>query len=164
MKKEDLRILLDRISDSPKWEEAVEINNFVTCFIRPLTYRHLTNTSLKTFEAQRLLQAATNDEITEEHRQTIYNQSIQIMSEVAINLLVDSVKSVQTPTALVKEREYIKEFLENCERSVWEAIKEKLDAIKTATNFNDVTLECENPPCGKEFVTPFIFEQSNFFG
>jgi len=164
----DLRILLDKINDSPKWEEAVEINNFVTCFIRPLTYKHLTTTSLKTFEAQRLLQAATNDNLTEEQRQTIYNQSIQIMSEVAINLLVDSVKSIQIPNALVKEREYIKEFLENADREIYEKIENHVTRMRDINSIQPLELHATEeqiaagaPPVYK---IPITMDNSNFFG
>ena len=49
----DLRQLLDSIYQRTTWKEEVEINENITCFIRPLTYKHLTDTGLKTFEAQK---------------------------------------------------------------------------------------------------------------
>jgi hypothetical protein len=63
----------------------------------------------------------------------------------------------------VDNPEFIQEFLDKCNKDIWDAIKSKLDSIRRENNYTDVTVACTNTECNKEFVTPFVFEQTNFF-
>jgi hypothetical protein len=65
---------------------------------------------------------------------------------------------------VVDNPEFIQEYLNNCDRAVWTSIKNRLDEIKAENNYTDLNITCTNEECNKDFVTPFIFEQSNFFG
>jgi hypothetical protein len=61
--------------------------------------------------------------------------------------------------------DYITEFLNNCDRKLWDLIKDRLDTINKQNNeHNQLKIQCENPECGEHFNAPFMFEQTNFFG
>ena len=79
----DLRVMLDQLSVN-QWEDAVEINEFLTCFVRPLTYKHITQTGLKTFETQRLMQAVNDESLSEERKLEIFNQSFNTKMAVLV--------------------------------------------------------------------------------
>jgi rubredoxin len=159
----DLTAMLDRVIPAD-WSAPV-VTNGMEIILKPQNYEDFNKNNLMRFEEQRVMQVVQSDELDDQEKTTEFNKVFQRLIETGINQVSKSIAGIKLEdNTVVDNPEHIKEFLENCDRSVWEAIKEKLDAIKTATNFNDVTLTCESPTCGKDFVTPFIFEQSNFFG
>jgi len=163
----DLRILLDELSRSDPWKEAVQITDNLTCFIRPLTYKHLTNTSLKTFETQRLLQAANNDELSEEQKLEIYNQGLGSMSDITLDLTVESIKAIEIPGTIVREREFIKEFLDNADKDVYKKIQEHIAAMRDANSLKPITIRSseEQIEAGapETYLLPVTMDNSDFF-
>ena len=92
----DLRVLLDQLSVN-RWEDAVEINDELTCFVRPLTYKHITQTGLKTFETQRIMQVVNDETVDDEKKLEIFNQSFGKLTQITIDLVADSIQAIQTP-------------------------------------------------------------------
>jgi hypothetical protein len=164
----DLRILLDELGSSAPWQEAVQINDMLTCFIRPLTYKHLTNTSLKTFETQRLLQAAAANDLSEEQKMAIYNQSLNSMSNITLDLVVDSIKAIEIPGTVVKDREFIREFLDNADKDVYQKIQEHIAKMREANTLKPVTVNSTDEQIEEgapvSYLLPITMDNSDFFG
>lgn len=162
----NLQALLDRMSDNV-WEEAVEINSSMTVFVHPLTYKHLTLTSMKAFETQRLMEAINNDELSEEKKLEIFNQSFNKMTNITIDLIADSIYSIQTPDAIVKDKKFIKEFLENADKDVVSKIKNHIDQMKEVNGLQPIEVEAtpEQIELGapERYKVPIQFDNSNFF-
>jgi len=163
----DLRILLDELSRSEPWKEAVQITEELTCFIRPLTYKHLTNTSLKTFETQRLLQAANNDELSEEQKLEIYNQGLASMSDITLDLTVESIKSIEIPGTNVREREFIREFLDNADKDVYKKIQDHITLMRDTNSLKPITIRSSEEQIAagapETYLLPVTMDNSDFF-
>lgn len=162
----NLQLLLDRMSQNI-WEETVEINDFLTCFVRPLTYKHLNATSMKAFEAQRLMQAVNNDEISDEKKLEIFNQSFSKMTDITIDLIADSIMAIQTPDTLVKEAKFIREFLKNADKDVFTRIQAHINRMKEVNGLPPFEVEAtpEQIEAGapEKYTVPIQFDNSNFF-
>jgi len=163
----DLRIVLDQLSVN-HWEDAVEINSDLTCFVRPLTYKHITLTGLKTFETQRLMQAVNDDNLSEEKKLEIFNQSFSAMTEITTNLVSDSIQAIQTPDVLVTEPSFIKDFLKNSDADLYKKVNDHIAKMKKVTGLQPLVMHStpEQIELGApaEYEMPISIDNSNFFG
>jgi hypothetical protein len=163
----DLRIALDQLSVN-RWEEAVEINEELTCFVRPLTYKHITLTGLKTFETQRLMQAVNDDNLPDDKKLEIFNQSFNKMTEITVDLVSDSISAIQTPETLVKEQIYIKEFLKNADSDLYKKINDHIAKMKKVTGLQPMSINASPEQIEKgapaTYEVPISIDNSDFFG
>lgn len=163
----DLRLLLDQLAEKSNWEEAVECNEYITCYLRPLTYRHMSKVSLKTFEAQRLIQSANNDEYDEEQKMELYNHGVSIISDLTIDVMVDSISAVETPDAVVRETEFIREFLENADTSIYQKIQNHIGKLRDTQGLQPVTVESSEEliemGAPETYNVPITLDNSDFF-
>lgn len=162
----NLQSLLDRMSQNV-WEETVEINDFLTCFVRPLTYKHLNATSMKAFETQRLMQAINDDDLPDDKKMEIFNQSFNKMTDITIDLIADSIMAIQTPDALVKEPKFIREFLKNADKNVFSLVQAHINRMKEVNGLPPFEIESspEQIEAGapERYSVPIQFDNSNFF-
>lgn len=163
----DLRILIDQLLNKTVWNDVVKINDSLVCYVQPLTYKHITTTSLRTFETQRLMQAVNDDSLTEERKLEIFNQSFNKMTDVTIDLIADSVSFIKTPTATVDDRAFIKEFLENADKDVYKTIQDHLTTMKEVNGIQPFTIRStpEQIELGApvEYQLPIKIDNSDFF-
>lgn len=158
----NISILLDKITGGD-WAHPVKING-MEIQLKPQTYKEFNDNNLINFEEQRLLQLVQSDELPEDEKLKKFDEMFSKLVETGISQVSKNIAHIKTAEGdLVDNPEYIREFLDNCEKGVWNSIKDRLDLIKKQNNYNEVNLVCENEECGKEFVAPFVFEQSNFF-
>jgi len=159
----DLSVLLDKITLAD-WSTTVKVNN-LEILLKPQSYEDFNKNNLMNFEEQRIIQLVQNQELTDEQKTKEFDILFQRLIETGINQVGKSIAGIKTEDGqVVEDQTFIREFLDNCDKSVWTAIKDQLEAIQSTNNkYTELTLACENTECNKEFVTPFIFEQSTFF-
>ena len=73
-----------------------------------------------------------------------------------------SIDYIKTPETLVSDSEQINEFLHNCERSVFETIKNKVLTLRSNSELKPLHIKCME--CENEYEQPFTLDMSNFFG
>lgn len=164
----DLRQLIDQLSSMSTWDEVVVINDSLTCFVQPLTYQHITATSLKTFETQKLMQAVNNDSITDEQKLEIFNKSFKIMTSVGIDLIVDSIREIHTPDTIVDDPKFIREFIENSDKEIYKKLEDHISNMKNLSGLRPITIHStkEQIAAGapETYELPISMDNSNFFG
>jgi hypothetical protein len=158
----DLTVLMGNIRPGD-WATPLQVGD-LSIGLRPHDYEHYNNNNQKSFDEQRLLKAIQRSDITEEEKNKQIEEIFSKMLSDTINQFAYSVEYIITADGQkVANPAFIREFLNNCDKSVWDAIKGKLTAIKEQSTWNDIHLTCENPECGQDYVVPFVFEQTNFF-
>ena len=80
---------------------------------------------------------------------------------MTLSALSNSIKLIVTPTAQVTENEHILDFLHNCDRALFETIKNKIIALKSASEIQPLKLKCEE--CSHEYEQNFTLDMTNFF-
>lgn len=157
----DLGVVLSKISlgnwDKPILIDELEIN------LKPQSYEEYNKNNLTNFEEQRILQVVRDQDMPDEEKTKQFNELFTRLIETGIGQVSRSVASIKVDDTVVTDPVFINEFLNNCDRRVWEAIKTELENIKKQNNYTDLNIECTGEECKKEFVTPFVFEQTNFF-
>jgi hypothetical protein len=160
----DLSFILDNINPSD-WSQTVNFNG-LEIILKPQTYEDYNKNNVSMFEEQRILQLVQDQEISEEEKIKKFDVMFQKLIVTGIKQVTKSIAGVKLEDGTVVTRiDYITEFLNNCDRKLWDLIKDRLDTINKQNNeHNQMTIDCENPECGKQFTAPFMFEQTNFFG
>lgn len=158
----DLTVMLEKVTPAD-WSKTVDVNG-LEIILKPQNYEEYNKNNLLNFEEQRIIQLVSDQDISEEEKTKQFDVMFQRLIETGINQVGKSIAGIRLEDGtIVDNPEFIREFLDNCERSVWDALKAQLEAIKKQNAYNEVKLTCTNEPCGKDFVSPFVFEQTNFF-
>ena len=163
----DLRRILEQLLNNSKWEDTVVVDNQITCIVNPLTYRHVSKNSLKTFEAQRMISLVGDSDVPEEQRIEILKESVDVLSTIAFDVILDSIHSVIAGDIVVTEKEFIKEFLQNADRTTFDKVQEHLTRMKACSgiaplefNSSQEHIEMGAPAT---YSMPLNMDYSNFF-
>jgi len=143
-----------------KYDNTINLDKMVIK-TKPLTYKESTEFNLKNFKLQqKLKQTETIDDQAEQ--QKIINELFKDLSLVQSELYKASVESVQVDTTVVTEPEYISEWLSNCDKSVYDAIKDHIEKTRDSWKTPEFPVKCDT--CGTETSLTLELDQSNFFG
>lgn len=138
----------------------LEINDLKIKF-KPLSYKSVNDAGAKQFEVQYLLNGVQNMPEGEE-RDKKSSELIKTMNFLAMSLVLETIEYVKTPQATVLEKEFIKEFLENCELPIYEKIKNYTLELKKSSETKPLHFKCVH--CSFEYDQPFNINVSDFFG
>jgi hypothetical protein len=162
----DLRTLLDQFI-GVTFDQYIEIDDYITVEVRPLSYKEFTQNAQQTFEEQRILRLVNDNTISEDKKVEAFQQSFKKLTTITLNLVLNSIVCIDTPEGKVTNRKHISEFLENADRTVFNKILKHLESIKEKTTIKPikVTMPTEDIERGapETFEIPILFDQSNFF-
>jgi len=163
----DLRLMLDKQQQN-KWIDEVYINENLSIFVRPLTYKHMTQTSIKGFETQRIMNMVNDDSISDEQKMQLFSTSFMNLTKVSIDLMSDSIYKITTPDGEVTDTRFIKEFINNADKDIFSIVQNHLTDLK---NNNDIqplefttTEEQQAEGAPATYTIPVSFNNSDFFG
>lgn len=162
----DLRVLLDNLQNN-HWIDQVVINDDFVVYVRPLTYRHMTKTSIKTFETQRIFNVVNDDSIPEEQKIELFNASFNKLTQVSIDLVADSIYRIDAGDQTITDAQFIKEFVANSDKDVFEQVQNHIKSLKEHNEIKP--LEFESTPeqieagAPEKYRVPLNFDQSDFF-
>lgn len=156
----DLRILLDSLVTA---DYSPTVINGLTFNFKPQTFKTMNEANLITFEQEKLIRAINSSELTEEQKLTEFNKIFPTLTDMNVMTIVNCIQSITTEDDVeVTELKLIKEFIYNCDRMLFNQIKEHLEEIAQSQKIKPLTINCSS--CTKEYSTDLTFEQSNFFG
>jgi len=136
--------------------------------IVPGNYKTFTDSALKTFEEQRIFRAINDEELTDQQKLEMFNESFTRLTDLNISVIFNNVKSITVEGETVTNSQHIKEFLDNADTNVYKAILEHVEKERQKFQvkpFEIPTNEEDRASGAPESITvPFTFDQSNFFG
>ena len=163
----DLRMLLDQLI-SFEYQSYIPVSDNISVEIRPTTYKEFTENSLKTFEEQRIFRLVNDDTIPDEKKLQAFANSFKKLTNLTIDLVVNSVVAIDTPDGKVSDKGFISEFFNNADRSTFDAIIKHLEKMKEQSSIKPMkvvaTPEEIEAGAPEEYEIPITFDQSNFFG
>lgn len=130
---------------------------------RPQTYKNISDMGIITYEEQRLVDSIIrNEALSDEEKATRFAESFNKLKQLNIDSIAVCIESI-TPEGQdpVTDKKFIAEYLENCSRESYQAIKDKIDEIIKENKLKPMTLVCAE--CQKEYESGLEFNQSNFF-
>jgi hypothetical protein len=164
----DLRPILDQIAENTIWEERVIINEDLTVYIEPVSYKTMTDYSIMSFDSNRLLAMLVQEsELTEEQRVDMAATAMSKIADATLMQMVHGIKRIDSVNGSTDNPEHIKEFLENIEKNIFTKISDAFKKLNDHNNDRSVVLQV--PPkyieegAPETITVPFQFDYSNFF-
>jgi hypothetical protein len=155
----DLRTVLDKLK-SGDFDQQLTHGDLQITF-RPITYQNQNDSNQNQFEQQKRIQMIQVSDLADDEKIKELNVSLQKITELTIEALKWSIASIRTPQALVTEPEYIHEFITNCDRSVFNSIKDHIINLRQTSELDPLDVEC--PTCHHKYKQQLTMDQTSFF-
>jgi hypothetical protein len=144
---------------SGNYQDELQINDLAIKF-RPLTYKQMNDAALGQFEVQRLfIQLETETDNDERTRKS--KEALESVTNLTMELLTEAIEYIQTPAVQVTEKEYIFDFLRNCDKKMYVTIRDYNAELKSQTEIKPLKMRCIH--CQHQYEQPFTLNTSDFF-
>lgn len=157
----DLRMVLDQVRQ-PDYETPI-CQGDLEITICPISYKHQNSINLKQYDQQRLIQQIQIDQnLSDDQKVEQLNQALHQITELTIETLKYSISSIRAKGTLVTETEFISEFLTNCDRKIYQEIRDRIIKLRTDSELKPFDITCPN--CEHKFQQTLTLDQAAFFG
>ena len=164
-------INLPQVLDNLRREQITDtcvMKDGLTIQIRPLTYRQITQSQLKTFEQQKIYSQVAQSEMTAEDKTKKFLDSFKILSELNMDLLVGNIDLIRMPTGeSVNDKEHIKQFIQNADARMIKELETKLAEMRQQGSIKPIRIKAteEQIKAGApvSYDIPVTFDNANFF-
>ena len=155
----DLRAVLDRLT-VPDFKKTLGQGDLEIIF-QPISYETQNQHSQKQFELQQTINSITRSELSEQEKLQRINVIMKDITQITIQVLACRIKGVKTPGALVTDTNHIMEFLQNCDKDMFNKIRDQVVAIRSKSELPAMPLKCTN--CNNEYEQALNLDMSDFF-
>jgi hypothetical protein len=156
----DLRLVLDSLR-APDYKKSIKSGD-MEIFFRPMTYKNLTDNSKMQYENQKLIQMMPDIDDVDAEKINMVSDALKKITSITVSALAQSVAIVKTPTAMVSEPEFIEEMLHNCDRKLFNQVRDYIIELKSVSELQPLHLACDE--CSHEYDQQLTMDMSSFFG
>jgi len=128
---------------------------------KPLTYKQITDFALRNFQLQQRLNqniVLTDEEEKKKNFSELFSQLAELQNEI----FTEGIEQITVDNTAVNEKEYIREWLANCDRNAYEDIKTTI--LKNQEIYSSPEHDVECSGCGKAAKITVDLDQASFFG
>ena len=145
---------------SADYEKELIINELAIKF-RPLSYKEMNEAGTSQMEAQRIFMMLSKEE-NETVRAEKTQEALRFITDVTMKILSNTITHIRTPNAFVEEKEYLLDFLRNCDSETYIAVRDYNASLKAQTEIKPLKIKCIH--CQHEYEQQFTLNTSDFFG
>lgn len=128
---------------------------------KPLTYRDLNSVQGQQFQLQKNFELITSvEDVNERTRMT--REALISLTDLTMQMIATMIEYVKSNSIYVDDKNYIYDFLRNCDKNMYEAVKDYVVALKERSELKPLDVKC--PECSHEYQQSFTLNASNFFG
>ncbi len=129
--------------------------------LKPMIYKDSNSYGLKNFQLQQQIKQLMSVEDPEQRQKFLSNLYVEI-ADLQKQIFSSSIESVETNDCKVSEFAYIKEWLENCDKQIYDLINEKINENNDRWSMPPVPIKCSD--CGHEQQMSLNMDYADFFG
>lgn len=155
----DLRSVLDQLKMSD-YNKTIKHGDLEIAF-QPINYKNQNETNQLQFDQQRLLAMLPTSDLPDEQKIQKLNAALARITELTIEALKWSIHSVRTPQAIVTNPDHIQEFLSNCDRTLFNEIREHVIALRAVSELTPLKIECSE--CHHKYEQTLNLDMTSFF-
>ena len=154
----DLSRVVDHLS-SCKYKNTVVMEQ-LTIRTQPVTYRVSTDIAIQQYQMNKRLVQLEEMEDSEE-KQKMINELFVDIGKIQTKFFIANIESIDIGQQVVTERQYIEEFMNNCDKTVYDAIKKQVELNQETWKLPIYNVKCTE--CSKDNDITINLDQSNFF-
>ena len=149
--------------------ESTSLPNGMKIQVKPLTYKMMTETQLKTFEQQRKYMQVNSANISDDEKTKMFNESFKTLTDLNSQLLLSNIETITLPSGdTVSDSAQINEFIENAESKLVQELESALVRIRQQGSLKPMTAKSTEEQIKKgapaTYQVPITFDNANFFG
>jgi hypothetical protein len=127
---------------------------------RPLIYKEMSLAGKHQFELQKVF---TNlQSLPEEERTAKMHEAVVSITSITMDLLSQTIEYVKIKDIVVNQREFILEYLQNCDKNIYVEIRDYHGKLKDQSKLEPQKIKCIH--CQHEYSQDIVINQSDFFG
>jgi hypothetical protein len=154
----NLAAILTSIS-SPDYSSELSVGD-LKIKLKSISYKEVNEAGMRQFEFQRV--ASQIDAIeSEDDRNKLMRDSLQKVTELTMDLLCSSIEYIQTPTIKVDQKDFILDFLKNCDRNVYVSVRDRSYELRQASEIKPMKITCGS--CEHEYEQTITLNPTDFF-
>ena len=163
----NLPATLDQIRQD-RIQNEIKLKDGLTIETRPLTYRDMTQTSLQTFQQQKMYSTVQNSEMSDEEKVKRFDESFRALTELNSKVLLKNISKITTPDGTeVSDPAQIKEFVDNANATLITELQDALAVIRVQGSVKPLKLKATEDQIKKgapaTYEVPVTFDTANFF-
>ncbi len=164
----DLRKILDNLYATIGWDDRINIGSDIAIFIKPANYKIISSTSIQNFETQKLFNLVNDSTLSEDQKIQSFRESFKKLTDITVNIINQSVYRIESSAGSTDDPQDIAEFMENCDKNIFDAIKQRLDDLRQANSIKPLKIPATPEMIARgseeEIEIPLTMDPSNFFG
>ena len=165
----DLRLVIDQLMSTITWDPTISVNDNLTVYVRPITYKTMTQGALQTFETQKIIQVINDDNVPDEQKIKVFKESFAKLNKLTLGVITESIYSVESATGSTSTRQHIQEFMDNVDKEIFDKVKGHIDTLREHNAIKPLKIQVteEMRAVGiteNEIEIPLNFDPASFFG
>ena len=146
---------------TPNYGSSIK-NGDLEIYFKPTSYEEQNKLNTLQFEQQRIVALLPEAEMPEAEKLEKLNLALKEITKLTLIVIQMSIAGIKTPTAFVTEPEFIAEFLKNCDRTLFNEIKDQAIRLREESDLKPLSIEC--PECHHKYQQTLTLDSTNFFG
>jgi hypothetical protein len=124
--------------------------------------------AIQNFETQKILQVANNETMSDEDKVEIFRESFSKLSKVTLGMVAASIYKVDTSQGSTEDFNFIKEFMENVDKEIFNVVQKHLETLKDQNSVKPVIIPVTEELraqgfTGETIEVPLTFDAASFF-
>ncbi len=163
----NLPAILDEIQ-KVQVQSVITLKDGLKIKVRPLTYREMTSTSLRTFQEQKMYSAVQDSQLADDEKAKRFNEAFKKLTDLNSEILLKNIESItMTDETVITDATHIKEFVDNANAKVIKEIETKLMDLRSQGAVKPLKMKATEDQIKRgaptSYEVPVTFDSSNFF-
>lgn len=164
----DLRYVMASLIEQITWQESVQVTPELVVYVKPMDYRQVSASAVKTFETQRMLQIVNDSTISDSEKSSSFKEAVDKLNDITVGLINNSVFRIDSSQGATDDLKFIKEFLDNADKEIFDTIKVHIEQLRNQNNIKPVVINptpqmIEQGVPNETIEIPLVFDPSTFF-
>lgn len=155
----DLRVLLDSIKPQD-FAQPLKLGDLIIQF-KPMSYQESNDSNSALFEQQKTIQVIYASDIDNDEKMKSLNEAMSKITQLTMKALKNNISAIVTPSDMVVEPEFIEEFLQNCDRQVFNQLRDHIIELRSSAEIPPMKVTCSS--CEHNFRQSLTLDQTSFF-
>lgn len=155
----DLRQVMEQIS-VPDYTKTIPLGD-LELYFKPMNYQEMNNSSLQQFEDQKTMSMLQDSAVTEQEKMKVLGTMLTKITDVTVAAVSQNIAMIRTPQTQVTDPAHIAEWLANCDRKIFNRIRDHVIEGKKMSEIKPLEIECSE--CSHKYQQVYTLDMSNFF-
>ena len=130
-------------------------------FFRSVDYQTQNQLNAQQFDQQRIIRSISDSSDTEDEKLQKLNTALRAVTGITITAISGAIAGIRTPAAFVTEPEFIIDFLQNCDRTLFGIIRDRAVELRETSELPPVPVTCTE--CNHQYTQTISLDSTNFF-